>query len=250
MDLPPSASSPLRGRRSRFGFQYRVSADWITQCPLSVWVNAPTVGPDIEAIGLPGVRHATSSYTVRLQLPSVTTVGYRDSLSYACSSPSGHPSSRFAVRYVHEFCLMLLPDAPSLRLPLPCWCSPSVRSRWLSFLQLACHARRTLNDPRQSRGLISVSPSKGQVNSRLKAADSPTACSAAPDAAPLVPGANVLPHDFFVQPHRRNEIASSPETLAVKRCFSPRKFRAVEIALFPLMNPATLHTAYFGMNTT
>ncbi len=79
MDLPPSASSPLRGRRSRFGFQYRVSADWITQCPLSVWVDAPTVGPDIEAIGLPGVRHATPSYTVRLQLPSVTTVGYRGS---------------------------------------------------------------------------------------------------------------------------------------------------------------------------
>ena len=149
MDLPPSASSPLRGRRSRFGFQYRVSADWITQCPLSVWVDAPTVGPDIEAIGLPGVRHATSSYTVRLQLPSVTTVGYRDSLSYACSSPSGHPSSRFAVRYVHEFCLMLLPDAPSLRLPLPCWCSPSVRSRWLSFLQLACHARHTSAGCRQ-----------------------------------------------------------------------------------------------------
>ena len=112
MDLPPSASSPLRGRRSRFGFQYRVSADWITQCPLSVWVDAPTVGPDIEAIGLPGVRHATSSYTVRLQLPSVTTVGYRDSLSYACSSPSGHPSSRFAVRYVHEFCLMLSSGRP------------------------------------------------------------------------------------------------------------------------------------------
>ena len=129
MDLPPSAPSPLRGRRSRFGFQYRVSADWISQCPLSVWVDAPTVGPDIEAIGLPGVRRATSSYTVRLQLPSVIAVGYRDSLSYACSSPSGHPSSRFAVRYVHEFCLMLLPDAPSLRLPLPCWCSPSVRSR-------------------------------------------------------------------------------------------------------------------------
>ncbi len=152
MDLPPSASSPLRGRRSRFGFQYRVSADWITQCPLSVWVDAPTVGPDIEAIGLPGVRHATPSYTVRLQLPSVTTVGYRDSLSYACSSPSGHPSSRFAVRYVHEFCLMLLPDAPSLRLPLPCWCSPSVRSRWLSFLQLACHARHTSGTARSAGG--------------------------------------------------------------------------------------------------
>ena len=193
MDLPPSASSPLRGRRSRFGFQYRVSADWITQCPLSVWVDAPTVGPDIEAIGLPGVRHATSSYTVRLQLPSVTTVGYRDSLSYACSSPSGHPSSRFAVRYVHEFCLMLLPDAPSLRLPLPCWRSPSVRSRWLSFLQLACHARHTLNDPRQSRGLISVSPSKGPVKSRLKAADAPTPCSAPPNAAPPAPAAKCIP---------------------------------------------------------
>ena len=154
MDLPPSASSPLRGRRSRFGFQYRVSADWITQCPLSVWVDAPTVGPDIEAIGLPGVRHATSSYTVRLQLPSVTTVGYRDSLSYACSSPSGHPSSRFAVRYVHEFCLMLLPDAPSLRLPVPCWCSPSVRSRWLSFLQLACHARHTSATARSAGGMM------------------------------------------------------------------------------------------------
>ena len=156
MDLPPSASSPLRGRRSRFGFQYRVSADWITQCPLSVWVDAPTVGPDIEAIGLPGVRHATSSYTVRLQLPSVTTVGYRDSLSYACSSPSGHPSSRFAVRYVHEFCLMLLPDAPSLRLPLPCWCSPSVRSRWLSFLQLACHARHTFETAARGAARIDV----------------------------------------------------------------------------------------------
>ena len=192
MDLPPSASSPLRGRRSRFGFQYRVSADWITQCPLSVWVDAPTVGPDIEAIGLPGVRHATSSYTVRLQLPSVTTVGYRDSLSYACSSPSGPPSSRFAVRYVHEFCLMLLPDAPSLRLPLPCWCSPSVRSRWLSFLQLACHARHTLSDPRQSRGLISMSPSKGHVKSRLKAAYAPTACSAAPTVAPPAPGAECI----------------------------------------------------------
>ena len=209
MDLPPSASSPLRGRRSRFGFQYRVSADWITQCPLSVWVDAPTVGPDIEAIGLPGVRHATSSYTVRLQLPSVTTVGYRDSLSYACSSPSGHPSSRFAVRYVHEFCLMLLPDAPSLRLPLPCWCSPSVRSRWLSFLQLACHARHTLNDPRQSRRLMSVSPSKGRVKSRLKAAGSPTACSAVPNAGPLVLDAECMHARPLppTPPSRRNTLA-------------------------------------------
>ena len=37
-----------------------------------------------------------------------------------------------------------------------------------------------LNDPRQSRGLNFVSPSKGPVKSRLKAANSPTVCSTAP----------------------------------------------------------------------
>lgn len=143
MDLPPSAPSPLRVRRSRFGFQSPVSTDWITQCPLSAWVDAPAESSGIEAVGLPGVRHVTSSYPVRLQLPLVSPIGYRGSLTRACSPPSGHPSSRFAVRYVHEFCLMLPPDGPSLEPPLPCWRSPSVRSRWLSFLQWACHARRT-----------------------------------------------------------------------------------------------------------
>ena len=66
-----------------------------------------------------------------------------------------------------------------------------------------------LNDPRQSRGLISVSPSKGQVNSRLKAADSPTACSAAPDAPPPVPGAECIAARLLppTPPSKRN----SPE---------------------------------------
>ncbi len=50
-----------------------------------------------------------------------------------------------------------------------------------------------LNDPRQSRGLISVSPSKGPVKSRLKAADAPTPCSAPPNAAPPAPAAKCIP---------------------------------------------------------
>ena len=49
-----------------------------------------------------------------------------------------------------------------------------------------------LSDPRQSRGLISMSPSKGQVKSRLKAAYAPTACSAAPTVAPPAPGAECI----------------------------------------------------------
>jgi len=53
--------------------------------------------------------------------------GYRDLLYHACSPPSTHPYSRFAIRYVHEFCLMLPSDPPSLEMPLPCWRCPSVR---------------------------------------------------------------------------------------------------------------------------
>ena len=65
-----------------------------------------------------------------------------------------------------------------------------------------------LNDPRQRRGLISVSPSKGQVNSRLKAADSPTACSAAPDAAPPLPGAECIAARLLrpTPPSKRNSL--------------------------------------------
>jgi len=58
---------------------------------------------------------------------SVRFTGYQDSLWYACSSSSPLPFSRFAVRYVHGFCLMLPPDTPSLGMPLPCWRCPSVR---------------------------------------------------------------------------------------------------------------------------
>ena len=51
---------------------------------------------------------------------------------------------------------------------------------------------RKLSDPRQSRGLISMSPSRGHVKSRLRAAYAPTVCSAAPTVAPPAPGAECI----------------------------------------------------------
>ncbi len=55
--------------------------------------------------------------------------GYQASPRHAGSTSSPTPSSWFAVRYVHGFCLMLPPDSPFLEMPLPCWRRPSVRSR-------------------------------------------------------------------------------------------------------------------------
>ena len=53
--------------------------------------------------------------------------GYQASRIHACSAFSPTPSSRFAVRDVPGFCLMLPPDIPFLKMPLPCWRSLSVR---------------------------------------------------------------------------------------------------------------------------
>ena len=43
---------------------------------------------------------------------SVQFSGYQVSLYHACSTSSPTPYSRFAVRYVHGFCLMLPSDTP------------------------------------------------------------------------------------------------------------------------------------------
>ena len=43
---------------------------------------------------------------------SVRFSGYQASLNHACSTSSPTPYSRFAVRYVHGFCLMLPSDTP------------------------------------------------------------------------------------------------------------------------------------------
>ena len=55
------------------------------------------------------------------------TSGYQVSPILVCLTFSPTPYSRFAVRYVHRFCLML-PPGPQLPVaPLPCWRRPSVR---------------------------------------------------------------------------------------------------------------------------
>src|ERR671916_2670229 len=100
-------------------------------CPLPV-PGSPLPGPFSTASygrragGLPGVRHTPSPYPVPLQCTAATTVGYRGSLSHVCSPPSAHPSSGFAVRYVHGFCLRLLSVTPFLDMPLPLLGVPSV----------------------------------------------------------------------------------------------------------------------------
>ena len=73
-----------------------------------------------------------------------------------------------------------------------------------------------LNDPRQSRGLISVSPSKGPVKSRLKAADAPTPCSAPPNAAPPAPAAKCIPARIVCPspPWKRNSLALRNSSLS------------------------------------
>ncbi len=72
------------------------------------------------------------------------------------------------------------------------------------------------NDPRQSRGLISVSPSKGPVKSRLKAADAPTPCSAPPNAAPPAPAAKCIPARIVCPspPWKRNSLALRNSSLS------------------------------------
>jgi len=53
--------------------------------------------------------------------------GYQVSRTRVCSTFFPTPYSRFAVRYVHRFCLMLPPGPPLPVAPLPCWRRPSVR---------------------------------------------------------------------------------------------------------------------------
>ena len=85
-----------------------------------------------KAYDLPACRPASHRFD---------TAGYRVSLAQACSTLSPMPYSRFAVRYVRRFYLMLPPDPSSLTAPLPCWCRPSVRSRWAVLLPVDIHQK-------------------------------------------------------------------------------------------------------------
>ena len=85
-----------------------------------------------KAYDLPACRPASHRFD---------TAGYWVSLAQACSTLSPMPYSRFAVRYVRRFYLMLPPDPSSLTAPLPCWCRPSVRSRWAVLLPVDIHQK-------------------------------------------------------------------------------------------------------------
>jgi hypothetical protein len=97
---------------------------------------------------------------------AVRFTGYQASLSHDGLTSSPRPSSRFAVRYVHRFCLMLPPDSPSLEMPLPCRRCPSVRLRWIFYFQVyswkvgQCFMPGARQNHRQSRWLVE-GPSKG-----------------------------------------------------------------------------------------
>ncbi len=92
--------------------------------------------------------------------------------------------------------------------------------RWLAvtlcLFNTLGHLKPQLNDPRQIRGLISVSPSKGPVKSRLKAADAPTPCSAPPNAAPPAPAAKCIPARIVCPspPWKRNSLALRNSSLS------------------------------------
>ena len=70
---------------------------------------------------------------------------------------------------------------------------------------------------------MSVSPSKGRVKSRLKAAGSPRHVQLFQTLVLLFLTPNVCTHDLFLQPHRRDAIPSRPETLSAEVAFPTEK---------------------------
>ena len=116
MDLPPSDPFPFRGSPWRVGFL------------------TSTAALDARSGGLPWVRRMAwpiSRPAPRwFGLPRISGLA-----SHARSTSSPTPFSRFAVRYVHGFCLMLPSDTPFRLMPLPCWRCPSVRLRWVLYFR-------------------------------------------------------------------------------------------------------------------
>ncbi len=110
-------------------------------------------------------------------------------------------------------CRLLIPDRLLETHSTPL-CFELSRKGWPSIT--AGRSCGQLNDPRQSRGLISVSPSKGPVKSRLKAADAPTPCSAPPNAAPPAPAAKCIPARIVCPspPWKRNSLALRNSSLS------------------------------------
>jgi hypothetical protein len=58
--------------------------------------------------------------------------------------------------------------------------------------------------------------------------------------------ADILLDALLVQARRRNIISLARKFCPVKFCRLPMQFRAIDIALFPLIYPTTWATEYFG----
>ncbi len=108
VNLSPFAPCPASGSPSRFCFMKSLA-------PLGFQCRRVSLGKMHQPPCIP------SNFT------AIRFTGYQVSPSHDGSTSSPRPYSRFAVRYVHRFCLMLPPDSPFLRMPLPCRRYPSVR---------------------------------------------------------------------------------------------------------------------------
>ena len=98
--------------------------------------------------------HIPSNFT------SVRFTGYQDSLWYACSSSSPQPSSWFAVRYVHGFCLMLPPDIHFWSCPCLVGVALPSGNGGLSTNSALASCRAHIIDLRQSRRFENREPLK------------------------------------------------------------------------------------------
>ena len=101
---------------------------------------------------------------------SVQFAGYQASRYHVCSTSSPTPYSRFAVRYVHGFCLMLPSDTPLSGYALALLASsfrPVTADHIMSQASpgtaayASCQAHVSI--PRQSRGLYLGAPQRGDA---------------------------------------------------------------------------------------
>ena len=72
---------------------------------------------------------------------------YWVSILQAFSTLSPMPYSRFAVRCVHRYCLMLPPDTSLLKCPCLVGVPLPSGKRWVCIFRRMCHARRTYKAP-------------------------------------------------------------------------------------------------------
>jgi hypothetical protein len=108
VNLPPFTPYPASGSPSRFGFMESLAT-------LEFQCRRASLGKMLQPPCI------SSNFT------AVRFTGYQVSFIHVNSTSFPRPYSRFAVRYVHRFCLMLPPDSSLLRMPLPCRRCPSVR---------------------------------------------------------------------------------------------------------------------------